>query len=81
MRQEHTPYLDRVAFNQLKDADTSVLAHQNSRSLSELFFLELKFTVNTLNKWFKHKMNSNFLELNDIQIFRAGQNKRYFRLL
>ena len=65
-RQEHFPYFDRVTFNQLKDAATSVLAREKSTSLSQLFSVELKFTVDILNKWFKHAIQSKSLELNDI---------------
>ena len=51
-RQEHILFFDRVTFNQLKDAATSVIAREKSTSLSELFPVELKFTIDTLNKWF-----------------------------
>ena len=36
-------------------------------SLSELISVELKFTIDTLNKWFKSVFKSKFLELNEIQ--------------
>ena len=64
--QEHILCLNRVTFNQLKDAATSVLAREKSTSLSELFSVEVKFTTNNLNKWFKHTIKSKFLELNVI---------------
>lgn len=66
-RQQQFPYFDRVTFNQLKDAATSVLAREKPASLSQLFSVEVKFTVDILNKWFKHAIHSKSLELNDIQ--------------
>ena len=51
----------------MKDAATSVLAREKSISLSELFSVKLKFTINMLNKWFKSVFKSIFLELNEIQ--------------
>ena len=53
-RHEHIPYFDNITFNQLKDAATAVLAREKSTSLSELFSVELKFTIDTLNCWFSH---------------------------
>ena len=58
--QGHIPYLDRIIFNQLKDASASVLAREKSTSVPGLFSVELKFAVNTLNKWFKHTIKSKF---------------------
>ena len=49
-RQEQFPYFDRVTFNQLKDAATSVLAREKPASLSQLFSVEVKLTVDILNK-------------------------------
>ena len=60
-RNEHTWFSDFLifwyffgTFQQLKDAATSVLAHEKSTSLSELFSVELKLTIDTLNKWLKN---------------------------
>ena len=64
---ETLPNFNRVIFNQLKDAATSVLAREKSTSLPELFFVKLNFAVDTLNKLFKHTIKSKFLELNNIQ--------------
>ena len=36
----------------MKDAATNVLVHQKSTLLSELFSVELKFTIDNLVKWF-----------------------------
>ena len=65
-RNEHIPFFDRVTFQQLKDTAASVLAREKSTSLSELFSVELNFTTDTLNKWFKSVFKSKFLELNEI---------------
>ena len=51
----------------MKDAATNVLIKQKSTPLSELFSIELKFTIDTLTKWFNITFKSKFLELNDIQ--------------
>ena len=66
-RNEHIPFFNRVTFKQLKDATTSVLAREKSTSLSELLSVELNFTIDTLNKWFKSVFKSKFLEINEIQ--------------
>ena len=47
-REKHISYFDKVTFNQLKDAATAVLAREKSFPLSELFSVELKFTIDTL---------------------------------
>ena len=64
---ERIPVFDRVTFAQLKDAATGNLARKKSPFLSELFSEELKFTIDTLNKWFKSVFKSKSLELNEIQ--------------
>ena len=46
--QEHIKHFDAVTFNQLKDAAINALVCQKSKSLSELFSVELKFTIGTL---------------------------------
>ena len=53
-RHEHIPYFNNITFNQLKDAATAVLTREKFTSLSELFSVELKFTIDTLNSWFSH---------------------------
>ena len=70
-RQEHIPFFDKVTFYQFKDAATAVLAREKSTSLSELFSVELKFTVDTLTNWFQQTIKLKFLELDNIkkQIF------------
>ena len=66
-RHEHIPYFDKITFSQLKDAATTVLASEKSTLLSELFSVELKFTIDTLNDWFSNTIKPKFLELNDIK--------------
>ena len=51
-RQEHVAFCDRPTFYQLKDAAFAVLAREKSTFLAELFSVELKFTIDTLNAWF-----------------------------
>ena len=66
-QKEYISYFDGVTCQQLKDTATSLLVHEKSASLSELFSVELKFTIDTLNKWFKSGFKSKFLALNEIQ--------------
>ena len=56
-----------MTFHQLKDAATAVLAREKFTSLSELFSVELKFTIDTLTNWFKQLIISKFLELDNIK--------------
>ena len=65
-RQEHVEFFDREFF-QLKDAASAVLAHEKSTSLAELFSIELKFTIDTLNAWFPNTIKSKLFYLNDIK--------------
>ena len=44
-----------------------MLAREKSTSLAELFSIELKFTVDTLNDWFSNTIKPKFLEPNDIK--------------
>ena len=57
----------------LKNVVSAVLVREKSTSLAELFSVELKFTVNTLNDWFSNTIKLKFFELNDIkkQIFTS----------
>ena len=48
-RQGQVAFFDRTGFHQLKDAASAVLAREKSTSLAELFPIELKFTMDTLN--------------------------------
>ena len=50
----------------MKDAASAVLAHEKSTSLAELFSVELKFTINTLNDWFSRIIKPKFLKENPI---------------
>ena len=70
-KQEHVPFFNKTTFYQLKDAASAVLACKKSTSLAELFSVELKFTVDTLDEWFSRIIKPKFFELDDIkkQIF------------
>ena len=43
------------------------MASEKSTSLTELFSVELKFTIDTLNNWFLNTIKAKFLELHDIK--------------
>ena len=64
-------FFDKTTFYQLEDAASAVLACEKSFSLAELFSVELKFTVHTLNAWFSNITKPKCFELDDIkkQIF------------
>ena len=76
-RQEHVAFFGRTTFYQLKDAASAVLAREKSTSLAELFSVELKFTIDTLNAWFSNTIKSKFFDVNDIkkQIFIKKKKK------
>ena len=59
-RHEHTAYFNKTTFYQLKDAADAGLAREKSTSLAELFSVELKFTIDTLNAWFLDTIKSKF---------------------
>ena len=73
-KEENIPFFNKTPFFQLKDARSVLLAREKSTSLAEIFSVELKFTVDTLNDWFSNTIKPTFLELNDIkkQIFTMG---------
>ena len=73
-KREHVPFSDKITLCQLKDAATTVLAHEKSASLAELFSVKLKFTIDMLNSWFSNTIKAKFLELDDIKkkVFSAG---------
>ena len=50
-KNEHAAFFDKTTFYQLKDAP-AVLAREKLTYLSELFSVELKFTIDTLKAWF-----------------------------
>lgn len=65
-KKEQEPYFDRANFHQLKDAADNVLARHKSTSLAELFFVELKLTVNTMNARFNSIIKLEILELDTL---------------
>ena len=66
-KKEHKLFFNRKAFYQLKDAADAVLAREKATSLAELFSVELKFTVDTLNEWFSANIKPKFLEVDSIR--------------
>ena len=70
-RQEHISFFNRTTFYQLKHAASVVFAREKSKSLAELFSVELKFTIDTLNEWLFRTIKPDFFELDDVkkQIF------------
>ena len=66
-KQEHVPFFNKTTFYQLKDGTSAVLAREKSTSLAEIFSVELKFTVDTLNEWFSRIIKTKFFELDDIK--------------
>ena len=64
-KREHAPFFNKTTFYQLKDAATAVLAREKSTSVIELFSVELKFTIDTLNNWFSSAIKPTFWELHD----------------
>ena len=69
-KHDHAPFFDKTTFSQLKDAATAVLGREKSTSLAELFSIELKFTIDPLNKWFSSTIKPKSLELHN--------NKKHF---
>ena len=65
--QEHISFFDQVTMKKMKDAALSVLSREKTTPLSALFALELKFTIDTLVKWFNATFKQKFLELSDFQ--------------
>ena len=62
-RHEHTAYFNKTTFYHLKDAADAGLACEKSTSLAELFSVELKFTIDTLNAWFLDTIKSKYFDL------------------
>ena len=48
-KEEHVPNFTKTTFYQLKDAVSAVLARKKSTPIAQLFSVEMKFTVDTLN--------------------------------
>ena len=66
-KREHIPFFNNTTFYQLKDAASAVLAREKFSSLAELFPVELKFTIGTLNGWFSRIIKPKLFELGDIK--------------
>ena len=65
--QAHVSYFDGVAFNQPTDAAAKILRIEKSTSLSEPFSIELKYTTDTLVKWFNVIFKSRFTKITEIK--------------
>ena len=65
--QAHVSYFDGVAFNQPTDAAAKILRIEKSTSLSEPFSIELKYTTDTLVKWFIVIFKSRFTKITEIK--------------
>ena len=72
---EHVPYFNKTAMSKLKDAAEAVLAREKSTWLVELFSVELKCTVDTLNDWFLSILKPKFLEVDIIKKKKAIKKK------
>ena len=66
-KQDHIPLFNKTTFCQLKDAASAVLAREKSTSLAGLFYVELKFTIDTLNDWFSRIIKPKLFELDDVK--------------
>ena len=58
----------------MKDAASAVLAQEKATFLAELFYVKLKFTVDTLNDWFSRIIKSKFFEIDDIKKRHKNEN-------
>ena len=43
------------------------MLREKATSLTELFSVKLKFTIDTLNNWFSNRIKPKFLELSDVK--------------
>ena len=58
--QDQVRFFDIITIKQMRDSALSVLSKEKTTFLSEFFALELKFTIDTLVKWFNSNLNKNF---------------------
>ena len=66
-KHEHIPFFNKITFSRLEDAAVAVLVREKSTALAQLFSVELKFTVDTLNDWFSSILKPKFLEVDTIK--------------
>lgn len=62
-KQEHVPFFDQVTLRQLKDAASAVAFKEKFTSLAEMFYIELKFTIDALTLWFNRIIKPRLFEL------------------
>ena len=60
---DHIQFFDPITIKQMRKTALCILAREKTTSLSEFFSVELKFTIDTLTKWFNATFKSKFLEL------------------
>ena len=63
LKDQMLQFVDPVMLNQLKDTCLKVYNKECSFAVSEIFFVELKFTIDLLVKWFHQTYKSRFLEI------------------
>ena len=61
-RQEHVPLFDQVTLRQLKDGASAVAFKEKCTSLAEMFYIELKFTIDALTLWFNRIIKPRLFE-------------------
>ena len=62
-RQEHVPLFDQVTLRQLKEGASAVAFKEKCTSLAEMFYIELKFTIDALTLWFNRIIKPRLFEL------------------
>ena len=68
-------FFDQSTLRKIKDAATRVFNREKTTALSEIFALELKFTIDMLTRWFNTTFKQKFLELNHFQKKRFLEEK------
>ena len=60
---QHVPFFDQITLRQLKDAASAVAFKEKCTPLAEMFFIELKFTIDALKLWFNKIIKPRLFEL------------------
>ena len=76
-KNEHAAFYDKTTFYQLEDAASALIAREKLTSLTELFSVELKFTIDTLKACFEKIIKPKFFEIDFAkkQDFRRKKKK------
>ena len=56
-------FSDRTTYDQLKDTFCNVFDRERPTTMTKLFSVKLKVSIDLLKKWFESRINRNFLEL------------------